>query len=43
MTDYLWIGSEECLRVLHPACGCGEFRLDVRSPVRVETQIDGAA
>jgi len=55
MTDYLClcshplddhevgIGGEECLRELHPACGCNEYRLDARSPVRAETPAEGAA
>ena len=35
-------GKERCLPGLHPACGCGEYRLDVRSPVRVETEGNAA-
>jgi len=30
-------GNEECRRDLHPACGCGAYRLDPRSRLQDET------
>lgn len=37
--DHHW-GSGECM---HRACGCGEWRLDARSPVRYESAEEIAA